>query len=247
MQKNEIIAKVSEFCHDNLLNDKDALDYISNIRKIDEKYIKKYQIGLFPKINMLFDIVNPVDLREAGMIKNVSKSVFTTYDIVMPVRDLYGNYVAIAGRTRLSDDSRNKLGIPKYINSVYNKTHHLFGLNFAKQHILKNNLVYVVEGYFDVISAVQNGLNNVVAVCGSYLTFRQLSILYRYTNKVCLLFDNEELAQSKANKIVQKKKRDGIELMAKMPFPKAIKDIDDFFKIHTIEEFNKIMAGENGL
>jgi DNA primase len=148
----------------------------------------------------------------------------------MPISDVYGHAIAMAGRTRLSEQEREKKRLQKYMNSTYDKSCHLFGLNFAKRSILRSNVAYVVEGYFDVIMPHQMGIENVVAVCGAYFSTRHLALLSRYTENIVLLFDNEPVAQERATRIAERKKRDGIMLTAANPLPTGVKDIDQFLK-----------------
>lgn len=205
MDQQTVFEKLITFCHQNLLKDDDRMDYIINKRKLNINNIKKFQIGLFPNdLRQMFETVDPKDLRGLGIIKNASSCVFKTHNIVMPIRDVYGAYIALAGRTLLNDEERSKIKLPKYINSIYKKSHHLFGLNFAKKSIIKNNVAYVVEGYFDVITPQQHGFENIVATCGSFLSVRHIILLSRFTNNIVLVMDNEEVAQEKAKKIVEK-------------------------------------------
>lgn len=239
---NNIFSTVANFCHKRLLNNKDALEYLTSDRKLNMEMIKKFEIGLFPyNLGELYDIADPKELREAGLIKHASKSMFRMWDLVMPIKDVYGNSIALAGRTRISEQQREKKKIQKYMNSTYDKSCHLFGLNFAKNSILKNNVAYVVEGYFDVIMPHQHGIENVVAVCGAYFTTRHLVLLSRYTEKIVLLFDNEIEAQERAKRIVEKKKRVGIILEAKNPLPDGMKDLDQFLKNHSAKELMSVL------
>jgi DNA primase len=211
--------------------------YLLGNRRIQKEFIDKFQIGLFPQdLRELFEKEDPKILRELDIIYHASYSRFKTQDLVMPIKDVYGNYIAMAGRTRLSEEEREKTGIPKYMNSIYKKSNHLFGLNFAKKSILEKGVAYVVEGYFDVIASHQKGMSNVVAVCGKYLSTRHIALLSRYTDKIVLLFDNEEEAQQRARNIVEKKQYDGIKLTAVNPFPEGVKDIDDYFLEHSVRE-----------
>lgn len=232
MNLDQIISKTIKFCHQNLLNNKDGLSYLVENRKLNINSINNFEIGLFPQnTNKLFEIINPKILREAGIIKNASKSPFKFWDTLIPVRDVYGNYIAISARTRAE-----KEGFSKYFNSIYKKSQHLFGLNFAKQEILNKNIAYVVEGPFDVISSHQNGLLNVVGVCGKYLSMRQISLLSRYTDKIVLILDNEVEAQLCAQKIIEKRQYNGISIVARNPFPESIKDMDEYFKNYSYQQ-----------
>jgi len=236
VEQDKIVEQVAKFCRKRLLKDDKTLKYLTEKRQLTLDSIEKFQIGLFPHdLRELFEIVDPKELRAAGLIKHASKSMFRLWNLVMPIRDVYGNYVALAGRTMMSEEERDRQGIPKYMNSVYPKTQHLYGLNFAKDSVIKENKVYVVEGYYDVIMPHQKGMENVAATCGSFLSARHIALLSRYTDSIVLLLDNEEDAQEKATKIVNRRQYDGITLRAANPFPKDIKDIDQYLRTHPLE------------
>lgn len=235
VKRGKIIKKVTEFCRKRLLNG-DRLEYLVEKRKLTLDSINKFQLGLFPNdLRDLFVDMDPKELRNAGIIKHASKSMFKLWNLVMPIRDVYGNYVALAGRTTMAEEEREKKGISKYINSVYPKTQHLYGLNFAKNKIIKENKVYVVEGYFDVITPHQEGMENVVATCGSFLSVRHIALLSRYTDNIILLMDNEEDAQEKARKIVNRRQYNEIKLHIVNPFPEGIKDIDEYLRVYSLD------------
>jgi DNA primase len=237
MHSGKILAKVAEYCYTNLYRDEAALVYLRDNRGLSDEIIKQFEIGLFPQdLRELFSLANPKDLREVGVIKNASKSVFKTWDLVMPVRDVCGNHIAMAGRVRMSEEERDKKGIPKYINSVYKKSQHLYGLNFAKRSILKSGIAYVVEGLFDVITPHQKGLDNFVGVCGKQLSTRHIALLARYADRIVLILDNEQDAQECARRIVEKKQYDGVSLIAHNPFLPGVKDIDQFLRSYPTEE-----------
>jgi len=241
MLKYKTLSKISKFCHKNLLNNDEVLSYLLE-RKISQESIERFQIGLFPKdVKDLFSFGDPKYLRSLGIIKNVSKSVFNTWKLIFPIQDAYGNHIALAGRVIFTGEELAKRKIPKYMNTIYNKSHHLFGLNFAKEEIVKQNKVYVVEGYFDVISPHQHGLKNMVAICGSFLSTRHLVLLSRYTDNIILMFDNEPTAQGKALRVIDKKSRDGFVIRAKNILPNDIKDVDEFLKKYSINDLNNLL------
>lgn len=236
-----IFAKVANFCHKNLFKNEEALDYVCYKRKISTEFINNFELGLFPQdLRELFEIIDPKDLRSHGIIKNASTSTFKVHNLVLPIKDVYGEYIALAGRTLLTESEREKQHVPKYMNSVYKKSHHLFGFNLAKHKILQNNIVYVVEGYFDVIMPHQKGIDNIVATCGSFLSVRHIALLSRYTNNIVVIMDNEPEAQEKARKVVEKNNYDGINLSYMNPLENsASKDIDEFLRTNSVEEFKK--------
>jgi DNA primase len=106
--------------------------------------------------------------------------------LVIPINDLYGRSVGAAFRVLETDDT-----LPKYINTVFNKSEHLYGLEKAYPSILSNNLGIVVEGYFDVVIAHQEGLTNVVAMCGSSVSYQQALLLRRFTSRVLVVYDGD--------------------------------------------------------
>lgn len=238
MTVSEVFKTISKYCNENLLKNNVVLNYLLEERKLTLESILQWELGLFPQnLRELFEIADPKELREASIVRNASNSMFQSHDVVMPIKDVYGNYIALSGRTRMPDEDREKKKIPKYLNSIYHKTHHLFGLNFAKEDVLKKNIVYVVEGYYDVITPHQKGFKNIVATCGAYLSTRHLTLLSRYTNNIVLFLDNEDTAQERAQKIVEKKKREGLNLTRICPLPEGEKDIDQYLRGHHLSEF----------
>ena len=241
LNKEEVYEKLIKFCHSRLLKDEEAMQYPTSQRKLTDEVIKQFQIGLFPKdLRELFDLFDPKTLRDLEIILHASKSKYQIFDLIMPIKDVYGKCVAIAGRTRLSDEKRKEMGgLPKYYNSPYKKSNHLFGLHLAKQSIIKSGVAYVVEGYYDVMTPHQHGLTNTVAICGSSMNTRQIILLSRYTDNIVLLFDNEPKAQKLAQQVVRKNQEKGVEIVAKTPFPINIKDIDEYLHHYSVEELRE--------
>lgn len=104
-----------------------------------------------------------------------------------------GKVIAFGGRVL---DSRTKGVSQKYVNSpdseIYHKEQALYGIYQAKKAIAKEDLVYMVEGYTDVISMHQCGIENVVANSGTALSVKQIRMLHRFTNNIVLLYDGDE-------------------------------------------------------
>lgn len=245
LNKHEVYKKVIKYCHRRLFKDKAAMAYLKEARGLSEETIRKFKIGLFPQnLKELYSIVDARILRESEIIIHASKSKYQKNDIVMPVRDVYGNYIAIVGRTRLNDEERAKFNVNKYYNSPYKKRNHLFGLNLAKRSILENGIAYVVEGQFDVITPHQHGMTNVVATCSGSMSTNQVILLSRYTDRIVLLFDNEPIAQQRAQQVVKKHKQQNISLTSRTPFPPNTKDIDEFIRKNSIKElYERLESG----
>ena len=110
--------------------------------------------------------------------------------VIFPIHSLSGSIVGFGGRILKSSDK-----LAKYINSpdsdIYNKRKELYGLYFAKQHISKQDKCLIVEGYTDVLSFHQSGIQNVVASSGTALTIEQVRLIKRFTGNVTLIFDSD--------------------------------------------------------
>lgn len=113
--------------------------------------------------------------------------------VMFPWFNVSGKIVAFGGRVL---DSRTKGVSQKYINSseslIYSKGRELYGLFQAKKQIVKDDRVFMVEGYTDVLSMHQCGIENVVANSGTALTDAQIRLLHRFTNNITLLYDGDE-------------------------------------------------------
>lgn len=113
--------------------------------------------------------------------------------VMFPWFNVSGKIVAFGGRVL---DSRTKGVSQKYINSaesvIYSKGHELYGLYQAKRMIVKDDRVFMVEGYTDVLSMHQCGIENVVANSGTALSDAQIRLLHRYTSNITLLYDGDE-------------------------------------------------------
>lgn len=227
-----LFERLTEVCHNLLLSNNKLLNYLKLNRKLTDDSIRLNRLGAFPRdLRVLFKHIHPQDLKKADLIWNADKSPFQYYPIVIPIKDFMGNSIAIGGRSLFSPDKLKHMGLPKYRNSSYSKTSHLFGLDNAKEYIKAQNKVFIVEGYFDVISAHQCGFRNVVATCGTIFSLRQLAILARYTNNICLLFDNDEPGHLNVKRVMGKlesfKNRVNIDYQFT---PDGYKDLDEFLK-----------------
>jgi DNA primase len=110
--------------------------------------------------------------------------------VMFPVHTLSGKVVAFGGRILKKDEKT-----AKYVNSpeseIYHKSNELYGIYFAKQAITKQDKCFLVEGYTDVISMHQAGIENVVASSGTALTHGQIKLIHRFTKNVTVLYDGD--------------------------------------------------------
>lgn len=110
--------------------------------------------------------------------------------VMFPVHTLSGKVIAFGGRVLKTDGK-----VAKYVNSpeseIYHKSNELYGIYFAKQAIVKDDRCFLVEGYTDVISMHQVGIENVVASSGTSLTQGQIRLIHRFTNNITVLYDGD--------------------------------------------------------
>lgn len=177
-----------------------ATTYLQN-RGITDDIINKFTIGWAPdKFDSLYKELSKEFkdeiLEKAGLIlksKNGNWIDRFKNRLMIPIQNENGEYIAFGGRT-LEKDAK----IAKYINSsdslIYNKSKVLFGLNSAKDSIKNEDSVIVMEGYFDVISAHANGIENAVGSCGTAMTAEHVKLLSRYTKsrRIYLSFDTDD-------------------------------------------------------
>jgi len=175
-----------------------ARNYLKE-RGYNRSVIKKYGLGYSPAAgDKLFKTatdsgINQEYLIEAGLIKPSTRGI-GYYDsfrgrLMFPIFNTSGKVIAFAGRIL-----GRKKGA-KYINSpqtkVYDKSEVLYGINFAKNEIRKNDEAILVEGYTDVISLHENGIKNVIASSGTSLTPQQLKIMGRYGESLTMIYDSD--------------------------------------------------------
>jgi len=110
--------------------------------------------------------------------------------VMFPIHSIAGKVLGFGGRTLKTDKK-----LAKYFNSpeseLYNKSKILYGLYFAKNSIIKYDMCYLVEGYTDVISLHQSGVENVVASSGTSLTEGQINLIKRYSDNITILYDGD--------------------------------------------------------
>lgn len=169
-------------------------------RGFREETIRKFQLGYCPeeKRNNLYKHAiergfNETYLLKTGLVYKRDDHTMTDRfhgRVMFPVHTLSGKVVAFGGRLL-----GKKEKVAKYVNSpeseIYHKSSELYGIYFAKQAINKADKCYLVEGYTDVISMHQSGIENVVASSGTSLTYGQINLIHRFTNNITVLYDGD--------------------------------------------------------
>ena len=160
--------------------------------------IQTFQLGYAPDSFDTFynqaikDGYNPTILLKAGLIKEKNGKHYDFFRdrVMFPIFNISGKTVAFGGRILKKADNQ-----PKYINTaeteVYHKSNILYGISHAKAAIRKQEVCYLVEGYTDVISLHQAGIENVVASSGTALTKEQVQLIKRFTENIVILYDGD--------------------------------------------------------
>lgn len=184
-----------------------SLEYL-NKRGIDEKIIRRYNLGYAAKepnhlyVTLKDQFTNEI-LEKAGLILKTQKGDYIDRfrnRITIPIQDENGDIIAFGARA--VEEGQN----PKYLNSsdslIYNKSRLLYGLYYAKDAIKQSDSVIIMEGYFDVISAQANGIENCVASCGTSLTPDHIKLISRYskTRRIYLAFDTDSAGIKATNR-----------------------------------------------
>ncbi|MBO4607757.1 MAG: DNA primase [Prevotella sp.] len=158
--------------------------------------------------------------------------------VIFPWMTVSGKVTAFGGRLL---DSRTKGVSQKYVNSpdspVYHKDHELYGIFQAKKSISKEDCVYMVEGYTDVISMHQCGIENVVANSGTALSVYQIRLLRRFTQNVVLLYDGDEAGIHAAMRGTDMMLSEGMNI--KVLLLPDQEDPDSFARKHTAQQFKE--------
>ncbi len=219
-----------------------ALDYLQNERGVSEKLINSFLLGYAPNsydalTNYLIKKggYNKKQLLGAGLVTERNGRLFDFFRnrIIFPLQDSRGNIIGFSGRV-FGESSPNS---PKYINTretlVYKKSFSLFGINFTKDHIKKEGKAILMEGEFDVLSSIANGILNVVAIKGTALTEEQINLLKRFTKKIVFCFDTDIAGIEAQKRSIQLIEEEGIS--SSVVIPPHGKDADEILRTNPTE------------
>ena len=225
-------------------------------RGFRDDIIRKFQLGFaLPKRTALSEAAkaagyNPKYLVDTGLCFKVDKDeagnksgedkILDRFSgrAIFPWFSVSGKVVAFGGRVL---DSRTKGVSQKYVNSpdsvIYHKERELYGLYQAKKAIAKEDCVFMVEGYTDVISMHQCGIENVVANSGTALSVHQIRLLHRFTSNIVLLYDGDNAGIHAALRGTDMLLEE--EMNVKVLFLPDGNDPDSFARSHSAEEFRR--------
>lgn len=186
-------------------------------RGFDGDMVRAYKVGFAPDSwDALAKAlrISDKDLVDSGLgkINSIGKQMdWQRGRIVFPVFDERGDAVGFGGRIMPGGEGA------KYINSqecvVYSKSRVLYGLNWAKEHIVSSGEAIICEGYTDVTGFGRAGIPNAVATCGTALTDDHLKLLKRFTNRLVLAFDADDAGKAAADRVYEWEQKYEIEVM----------------------------------
>ena len=247
-----------KFYHQHLMNGKDnplfqeARDYLKK-RGISAKIIEQFQIGVAGSqadglVQFLIQSKAPLELARNFQLIRPSQKTTGDYDffrerLLFPLIDLRGRVCGFGGRILPSVDQRTTLQkLPKYLNSaeteLFLKSKFLYGLYQAKRAIREEEVVILVEGYFDTIAMHQAGFENVVAPCGTSLTEDHLKTLVRLAKRIIVFFDQDEAGIQATIKSMEMGLKQGV-LLYGIQFDSKL-DPDEFILENPIENTAKL-------
>ena len=220
-----------------------GLPYFRQQRGFSDATIKKFALGFCPQKGdqMTRDALDAGYKEEFLLSTGLSvkrESDGRLYDrfrerVMFPVHNISGRIVAFGGRTMRTDKS-----VAKYQNSpeseIYSKKNELYGLYFAKKAIQQQDFAIMVEGYTDVISMHQAGIENVVSSSGTSLTVEQIRLLHRFTKNITVIYDGDSAGIHASLRGIDMILREGMNVrVVLLPEPE---DPDSFARSHTATE-----------
>tara|TARA_Y100001954_G_C15786101_1_gene592571 strand:+ start:88 stop:2040 length:1953 start_codon:yes stop_codon:yes gene_type:complete len=226
-----------------------GLSYFKS-RDFSEATIEKFQLGYcldnfdaFTK-HAIKSGYKRDQLVKSGLSIQKENNIFDRFKarVIFPIHSMTGRVIAFGGR--ILDSTKSKA---KYVNSpeteIYNKSKVLYGLYFSRNAMLQKDNCYLVEGYTDVISFHQCGIENVVASSGTSLTTEQIKLIKRFTPNITILFDGDEAGLKASFRGIDMILEEGMNVKVVL-FPDG-EDPDSYARSHSaveVEEFIKTNA-----
>jgi len=215
-------------------------------RGFRDDIIEKFQLGYSPEAWSAFtdaaekEGYNLNYLEKTGLtiVKDDKKFDRFKGRVVFPIHNLSGRVLGFGGRVLKKDEKT-----AKYLNSpeseIYHKSKVLYGIFFAKKSITQQDNCFLVEGYTDVISLHQSGIENVVASSGTSLTEGQIRLIKRFTPNITILYDGDEAGIKASFRGINMILQEGMNVRVVL-FPDG-EDPDSYAKAHTTEELTNYL------
>ncbi|MBR1994485.1 MAG: DNA primase [Alistipes sp.] len=226
-----------------------GMGYFRQKRRLTDATIRKFGLGFCPSRGdrMSQDALKAGYKKEFLVSTGLSKereSDGSLYDrfrdrVIFPVHNISGRVVAFGARTLRSDKE-----VAKYLNSpeseIYSKKNEIYGLYFAKRAIQQQDCAIMVEGYLDVISMHQVGVENVVASSGTSLTVEQIRLLARFTHNITIIYDADPAGIKAAMRGIDLVLQEGLNVRIVL-LPDG-DDPDTFAGRHTADQVRQYIA-----
>lgn len=220
-----------------------GLSYFRQARGFSESTIRKFGLGFCPSggDKMTQDALRAGYKEEFLLSTGLSlkserdNSLFDRFRerVMFPVHNVSGRIVAFGGRTLRTDKK-----VAKYQNSpeseIYSKKNEIYGLFFAKKAIQQQEYAIMVEGYTDVISMHQSGVENVVASSGTSLTIEQIRLLSRFTKNITVMYDGDPAGQKASLRGIDMILKEGLNV--RVVLLPVEDDPDSFARSHSADE-----------
>ena len=226
-----------------------GLNYFKE-RGYEEDIIKKFELGYSPQKKDVFTKAALQKLYSKEYILKSGLSIEVQNNelidrfrerVIFPIHSFSGRILGFGGR------ALNPNAKAKYQNSpesaIYNKSKILYGIFFAKNSISKKDNCYIVEGYTDVISLNQKGVENVVSASGTALSVDQIKLINRFTNNITILFDGDTAGIKASFRSLDLILKEGMNVKV-IPFPEN-EDPDSFAKQNSTENLQNFLENES--
>ena len=242
----QALMQANQFYKKNLRASTEAIQYLKN-RGLSGEIAKQFQIGFanqeWQGLQQVFKNYDDPILQSAGLVqKNEAGKLYDRFRnrIMFPIFNAKDNIIGFGGRVIHADDT------PKYYNSpetpLFKKSYELYGLSQSKKGIRDEQNILIVEGYMDVISLHQHGVQNAVATLGTATTVYHLKKLIRYSKKITFCFDGDNAgieAAWKALNTAVEILEDDLEFYF-MFLPEG-EDPDTYIRNHSLDDFKKMI------
>ncbi|MCP4216855.1 MAG: DNA primase [bacterium] len=245
----KLMGIAQKYFRDTLFNTpegKNAQAYLKN-RGIDENTLEKFQLGY--TLNQWDGLKKHLERNSCNIKKSIELGLLIhneeknrVYDrfrgrIMFPIFSESGSLIAFGGRTIFEDQN-------KYLNSpdtpLYKKSNHLYGFNVSKDSIRKEKSAILVEGYFDMVSLYQHGVQNAAASLGTALTESQVYLLKRFADDIYIYYDSDKAGINAAVRAMEKMFAQNIN--PRVITSDAAKDPDDFIKENGLQAFYTLLG-----
>ena len=222
-----------------------GLNYFKE-RGYSEEIIKKFELGYSPKSKdalskkSIKKQYSKESLLKSGLSIEIDKKALIDRfreRVIFPIHSFSGRILGFGGRALNSNAKAKYQNSPESL--IYNKSKILYGIFFAKNAISKNDNCFIVEGYTDVISLHQKGVENVVSASGTALSIDQIKLISRFTNNISILFDGDAAGIKASFRSVDLILKEGMNVKV-IPFPEN-EDPDSFAKQNTSEDLKTFL------